>query len=75
MAKFEKMSRFWSRVMGKYRAYCFDGNAQVWVEDRFAAESDEAAILAAVAIPKAVKVELLHERRLVTVVDKQERSR
>ena len=51
--------------MGKYRAYCFDGDGQVWIEDHIAAESDEDAVLAVAAIQKAVKIELRHEHRLV----------
>ncbi len=61
--------------MGKYRAYCFDGDGQVWIDDCVTADSDEDAILAAVAIPKAVKIELRHDKRLVTVVDKQPHGR
>ena len=61
--------------MGKYRAYCFDGDGQVWIEDHIAAESDEDAVLAAAAIQRAVKFELRHEHRLVTVVDRRLQAR
>ena len=61
--------------MGKYRAYCFDGDGQVWVEDRIEAKTDEDAIRAASAIPKAVKVEIRDETRLVKVVENQQRWR
>ena len=61
--------------MGNYRAYCSDGNGQVWVEDRIEAKTDEEAMRAASAIPKAVKVEIRDETRLVNVVENWQRWR
>ena len=58
------------RVMGQYRAYCFDGRGKVWVEDRLSAQTDLAAIEEAAAIMEAVKIELHEGNRKVTVIDR-----
>ena len=57
--------------MGTYRAYCFDGRGKVWVEDRLAAQTDQEAIEAALAIKAAVKLEIRDDSRIVTIVDRR----
>lgn len=54
-------SRSGVRVMGTYRAFCFDGWGNVWIEDEIEARTAQEAIEAASTILAAVKVEVHHD--------------